>query len=329
MQADIRTLTAGTVAATMSAAFGMGLWLSLAKVQFLIFVFAFGSLVSLPVLITIFSYGTNAGIFSAILATFFLVAGLPSVAALLIALFFFIPSVFVGWLMDLARTDRQKGVLLWYPLCPALFQLALVITIAAITLMLYLLSSAEVMQYIDGLINQFTAVIRDSNLYRTTDQTVIEKTLRIRFIPAMASVFAVYGFLFHLGSLYLSMRLAKKLGYLRRPPDDWPAALRMPPAAFFIFSAGWIMSLFPFNDTLVICMDAIVSVLGASFFASGLAFIHQATRGRSWRLSVLVAVYSGLFTLVLTPFIIMALVLTGLFATTFSSHRNDTTRRSH
>jgi len=323
MQFDKKTLTVCVLAAASSALLGMALWLSLAGMQ--LFIFLFGFFVSLPILIVAFGYGTGASMFSAVLGTFFLLFSLPSVAALLIALFFFAPSLFAGWLMGLAQPGSRKDTVVWYPLSQTVFLLALAIVAATIIVMLYLLSSAEVMQHLDGFIDQFIVAVREINLYPATDQALFEKAIRAQFIPGIASVFAVYGLLFHLGNLYFSTRLAKKLGRLNRPLDNWPAALRMPMAALVIFGIGGLATLFPVNETLTICANIIVSALGVGFFASGLAFIHHVTQGRPWRIAVLMAIYIGLFTLVLTPFLVMALIITGLFSTFLSLRRNDKT----
>jgi len=263
-----------------------------------------------------FGYGIKVSLLSAIIAAFFLIPNLSTVTALLITLFFFIPSLFLSWLMGLAQIDRQKGVVIWYPLSPALFQLALTIAIATIAVMLYILSSVEVTQYIDKFITRLMIAIRESYFYSVEDQAIIEQAIRLRFISIIASILPFYGLLCHTGTIYFAMRLANKIGYLQRPLDDWPTALHMPPVAFFIFAVDWMISPFIKNATLAICMAVIVSALSTGFMIAGLAVIHKATRGFVWRPAVLFAIYGGFFTLILTPLITIGLIIIGLFTTT-------------
>lgn len=323
MQADIKTLVTAILAAAISAGLCVGLWFNLINMPFLALVLGF--FISVPVLITAFGYGTAAGAFSAVAAAFFLFFALSPAMAWVFAVFFLAPAVFAGWLLGLVQTDAQKNTLFWYPLPQMLFQLALVVAIATITLMLSILSSNDTMQYINGLTPQLMATVRESRFYSLADQAVIENLIRSELITLIASVLSIYGFLFHLGSVYFSMRLAKRLRCLNRPLDDWPTVLRMPPAAFFMFVAGWIFGLFALNDTLALCINIIISVLTAGFLVSGIAVIHKVTRDYRWRPFLLCALYTSLFTLVLAPLASFALVITGLLSTLLSLCRGNKT----
>ncbi|RCL00571.1 MAG: hypothetical protein JSC189_001150 [Candidatus Tokpelaia sp. JSC189] len=313
MQFNKKILTACILAAASSSLLGGVLWFSLARMQFFI-ILLFGLSVSLPILIVTFGYGTHASIFSAALATIFLLFILLPVTALLIAVFFFAPSVFTGWLMGLAQNGR-KNTIFWYPFSQIVFLLALAVISATIIIMLYLLSSADTIQYLNGFFDRFIMTVRENNLYPESDQALFEKAMRIHFIPSIASVLAGYGSLFQLGNLYFSTRLAKKLGHMNRPLDNWPSALRMPLAALVTFGISGLVILFSINETITICANIIISALGVCFFASGLAFIHYIIQNHAWRAAVLTVIYIGLFTLVFTLFFVMALILAGLFAT--------------
>ncbi|RCL01953.1 MAG: hypothetical protein JSC188_000571 [Candidatus Tokpelaia sp. JSC188] len=316
MQFKKKALAVCVLAAAFSSLLNVALWVSLANL-WLFIAFLFGLFVSLPILIVAFEYGTYASVFTTVLTTFFLVFILSPVVALLISVFFFAPSMFIGWLMGLRQKGNRENITSWYPLSQIIFLLALSVISATIVIMLYLLSSSETMQHLNGFVDQLITLVHKSNFYSTESQELFEKAIRIHFVLGIASMIAVYGYLLHLGNLYFSIHFAEMLKSLKRPLDNWPTALRMPMIALVILGVSVIVGMLSKDETLTICMNIITSVLSTCFFISGLAFIHHITLGYICRIFLLIAIYVGLFTLILTPFFVMALILTGLF-TTFS-----------
>jgi hypothetical protein len=241
----------------------------------------------------------------------------------LLTMFFLAPSVFLAWLITLFQFNQEKNIVNWYPLSPALFQLILVISGTTIAIMLYSLSSAEAIRSMNEIIARFLNSLQESNLYPSNDQNLIEHTIHHNFLPIISSTLPAYSFLCHLSNIYFSSRIASQLKVLQRPRDDWPIALRMPPCAFFIFISSWIFNPWIHNNTLILCLSVISSALSVAFMSSGIALIHQITRGYPWRLPILVLLYIGLFTVVLIPFLVLCLIICGLFATPFSKNYNN------
>lgn len=343
-QALFKTAAAAGI---LSAAAALFLWFSLFNIAFLPFLF--GIAVNIPVLFVLFAYGARCGIAAAVLASALLCFALPIKPALLLALFFYVPALSVGWLLGLrsgvhsrpaAEPHRGSGqktagkaaaekaasakpaASQVYPLSAALFQLALIVAFVTIAVLFCTFSGADSAQVFSAAAKQIRQFIEQQNLYDFPMQNTDIDTVLRRFLPVLyAMSLALYGFLFQLAALYAAMRLARQKHLLKRPFGHWPADLRMPPLALLLFITLWPLSYFADSlrfsaaPTLSLCLNVILAVLAVGFCVSGLAILHQVTRG-VW-LWLRITIYICLFSVVLTPIIFFGLVIMGLFATPF------------
>lgn len=298
-------------AAAVTALLAYGLWASVLSLSPLLFLFAV--CVNLPVLITAYRFNIAAGVFSALIATVLLSLATPGTAAFLIGVYFFIPGLFGCWLMGFFQSYAPDGRVIWHPLSSILFQIALVVSAATIVVMLFIYDSAEATQFLRDIAGNLVALLREANIYSASDMAILDFTIRTRYLLIMVVTLAGYGVLFQLANLYVAARLGEHFHILHRPRDFWPTAVRMPGLALFVFGFSWLLAALNVNPTLNICLDIIVSALGAAFFICGLAFIHSVTLGRSWRTVALTITYILLFSFVLTALMLPALIITGLF----------------
>lgn len=333
------------VAAVLSAAAGVFLWSALFSLPFLPIIF--GISINIPVLFVLFSYGARSGLAAALGASLLMCIALPLSAAISSAVFFFIPAVFVGWLLGLtpaspavkdtmAKSEKQtlKEDNYFYPLPAALFQLALAVAFVTIAVLFYSFSAMDSTRVFTEQTQQIIDFIKQLDLYELKEDNIkMQDTVR-RLLPVIAALsLALYGFLFQIAALYCAMALSCKKKLLQRPLSYWPRELRMPPMALFLFIALWCISYFIDHQavnseinsktamTLALCFNIILAVLSAGFCASGLAVLHQVTRG-GW-LWLRLIIYFGLFSLVLTPLFFFGLVIMGLFATPFPPRKQS------
>ncbi|KAA6206650.1 MAG: DUF2232 domain-containing protein [Candidatus Tokpelaia sp.] len=329
-------IKAALAAAILSAASIMLLWFTLFNIPFLPVFFGIG--VNIPVLFVLFSYGWQSGLAAALLAGLFSGLVLPAEPALLLAFFFFLPALFTGWLLGLQTNSGQakpgknafgeQNLPQFYPLPAAIFQLALIIAFVTIAVLFYSFSNADKAQAFNMVTSQIADFIAQKNFYNMPAQSGDIHNILQHLLPVLLAVsLALYGFLFQLAAIYCAMRLARRNNSLRRPFGYWPADLRLPPMALFLFIGLWLASYFIGNaaltaaPTLTLCVNTILAVLAAGFCVSGLAVLHQTARGSwSW---LRFLIYICLFSLVLTPIIFFGLVIMGLFATPFPSARQS------
>jgi len=326
----------------LAAASAALLWLSLLRAPFLPFLFGIG--VSLPVFYALFCGGFLSGLIAAVLAAILLYLALPAASGLLLAVFFFPPALLTGWLLNLrsgaaampniaagqnAATARPAEAAPagnpapaaangFYPLSAAIFQLALAVAFVTIAVLLFVFSQPESIAAFEAAAAQIIQLMQDSKLYDISAAGPEAIAALRRLLPVLfAMSLALYGLLFQLAALYGALRLAARARRLRRPLPCWPAELRMPPLAAVIFILLWLGSYFIDNpqSTLAFCVNIIVTALTVGFFAAGLAALHQVARG-PW-LWLRIVIYVCLFSLALTPIIVLGLVIMGLFATPF------------
>jgi|GEM_PF-1862749 len=336
---QIKTIKAVLLAGALSGASAWLLCFTLFNIPFLPVFFGIG--VNIPVLFVLFSAGWRSGLAAALLAGLLLCLFSPLEPALLLAVFFFIPALFTGSILGLKTRSRaaiaasgiglagagpareKHTITQFYPLSAALFQLALAVSLVTIAVLFCTFSTELSVEHFDNIADRLAALLEKKAVYDLpAPGGDIHAALR-RFLPVLLAVsLALYGFLFQLAALYCAMRLARRCHSLHRPFGYWPADLRLPPMALFLFIGLWIVSYCIGNitaapaATLSLCVNTILAALAAGFCVAGLAALHQTARGGwAW---LRIAVYLCLFSLVLTPVIFFGLVIMGLFATPFS-----------
>ncbi len=88
---------------------------------------------------------------------------------------------------------------------------------------------------------------------------------------------------------YFASRMVRSFGKGLRPREDIAAALRMHRNAIFIFLGGIVLTFFggvPAMVGAVLC-----GTFGAGFIMAGYASLHHRSKGKDWRLPVLILAY--------------------------------------
>lgn len=110
-----------------------------------------------------------------------------------------------------------------------------------------------------------------------------------------------------LAAYYVATRIVAASSHNLRPRDDIPSSLRMNRNAIFVFLVA-IVAIF-FGGVLALIAAAVLGAFGAGFIVSGFASLHYRTRGKDWRLPVLILCYLVCFFVTLPLFIVLVLGL--------------------
>lgn len=118
-------------------------------------------------------------------------------------------------------------------------------------------------------------------------------------------------------NLWLAGRVAQFSGQLPRPWPDIAWELRLPRVYLLVFGAAAAIG--PYLGGLPGLIVIIVAVtLGVAFALIGLAVAHYLSRGSSFRIPLLTAIYLGLVFPVTWIFFLLALVVVGILDAAFS-----------
>jgi uncharacterized protein YybS (DUF2232 family) len=142
----------------------------------------------------------------------------------------------------------------------------------------------------------------------TVHELAVAMTYAQMPILAAASV-VLLGF-----NIWAAARIAKASGHFRAPWPDLPRSLRVPRALALVLAVSLGLSLAGGLPGLLALI--VTGALIMAFAAQGLAVIHDVTRGKSYRLPLLIIVYLSLA--MLMPWLLAIYALVGLGDAGFS-----------
>lgn len=244
---------------------------------------------AMPVFIAGLGWGNRAAITAVVTAVILgsIIANPPFAGAL--AIFTLIPAAWISHLANLARPASEIGgpedLLAWYPLSGIILHLCMIISIAVIILGYIIGYGPElVSQMVDLMMSSVTA--QEPSF--SPDQLALAQTksLMVLMLPIVQGgiwvilLFAAY---------YFGSRLAGSFGKALRPREDIPAALRMHRNAVFVFLASIVATFL--GGAIAMCGAVVAGTFGAGFLMSGFASLHYRSRGKEWRLPVLLLAY--------------------------------------
>ncbi|MBN9044414.1 MAG: DUF2232 domain-containing protein [Rhizobiales bacterium] len=267
-------------------------------------------LTPLPIFIAALGWGSGAGIVAAAAATIAIGAAASPLVALMMALTSYIPAATGAYLSGLARPAEEiggpKDVMVWYPLPDIMFRLALMVAASFIVIGVILGFGPDMARELGNTLLDRVAA-SDPQFTVSADLRDSLPTLLLVAIPTIqpATCLAILA-----GNLCLALRLTRMSGRLRRPRDDWPATLRMPRPALFVFALALAAAFLP--GGLGLAATTVAGALGAGFTMAGLAVLHHRTRGKPWRPVALWLVY---FAILLFAFLLFVFMVLGLFDT--------------
>jgi hypothetical protein len=266
---------------------------------------------AVPVLIAGLSWGNVAAITSVAAAclasaVLSLLFGID-LSFVLMALFLTAIPAWLSHLANLARPASELGgpghLMAWYPLSDILLHLCGLVTLAVI-------AAGLLIGYGPGLVAQtvdlYISVLKDQQPAVAVDADAIEKT-KTFMLYALPFAWGMMWVLMMLVAYYIATRIVVASGRSLRPREDMPSALRMNRNAIFVFLAG-IVTCF-FGGSVALIGLTVAGAFGMGFLASGFASLHYRTRGKDWRLPVLIIVYLTSLLVTLPLFVILVLGL--------------------
>jgi hypothetical protein len=265
---------------------------------------------SFPIIVVGLSFGAAAGIIGAATAGVLVTLAVSGPAALVVLLTTLVPAALVTFLISLARPAEElggeQGDTVWYPLADVVFAAAVAIAAGFVVLGVYAgYSLAFATEFATAMEAQFKAVNPD--FVPEAGFAASLANFVYRAVPLLQPALMLFALI---GSLYLALAVVRPSGRFARPKDDWPTMLRMPKMAVPAF--GISMALTFLSGPLGLMATAFCGALGAGFAASGVAFLHQRSRGRPFRGLMLTLAYFAMF--LFLPAVALFLLL-GLFDT--------------
>lgn len=276
-----------------------------ATVQPLLFIL-FGALSALPILIVGLGWG-NMAVIAAVV-----VAGLVGTIAqsVYFGLFVVLLTLIPAWLSHLANLARPASelggpdnLMAWYPLSDIMLHLC---GLAAVVIIV----AGAVMGYNADLVGQvvdlYVRAVNEQQPALPLDPIAIQKTKSL-MLYAIPVAWGMIWVMMLLAAYYVATRIVAASSRNLRPREDIPSALRMNRNAIFVFLVA-IVAIF-FGGVLALIAAAVLGAFGAGFIVSGFASLHYRTRGKDWRIPMLVICYLMSFLLTLPLFIVLVLGL--------------------
>ncbi len=261
---------------------------------------------ALPVLIVGLGWGNVAAIAAVATAAVIGALVISPMFAVAMAIFTLLPAGWLSHLANLARPASEIGgpddLMAWYPLSDILLHLCALVSVAVIFLGVMIGYGPELTgQMVDLLM----ASVADRDPTLAADPASIEqiKGMMVLLLPIVQGGMWV---LMLFAAYYIAMRVVSASGRALRPREDLPSSLRMNRNATFVFLAGIVACFVGGVPALI--GATICGTFGAGFLLAGFGALHLRTRGKDWRLPVLVLAYLAT-PMVLPAFIILVLGL--------------------
>jgi hypothetical protein len=265
----------------------------------------------LPIFIASLGWNHRSGLFATAAGALAVAAALAPTGGVAFALIIGLPAWWIAYLALLARTDAG-GAVEWYPLGNLMVWIAATAALATVGSALVMTTDYEtyrsaIARMIENLLNE---MVRGRLISLPTGVTVDE--LAQSLAPAVPLGIGASFVTTITANLWLAARAVKVSGRLPRP---WPfiPATALPRKALLLFLlAAFLASLGGFVG---LAATAFAGALLAAFMFSGLALLHDISRGRPWRAPMLISVYVALVVMqaVLTPLLAIIGLADSLF----------------
>ena len=301
----MKNLNAKVLAIGALAGFTAALLVYGATVQPLLFIL-FGALSALPILIVGLGWG-NVAVITAVVAAGIVGAVGQSPAFGLFAVLLALVPAWLSHLANLARPASELGgpehLTAWYPLSDIMLHLC---GLAAVVIVI----AGAVMGYSADLVGQvvdvYTSAMSQQQPELQLNPDVIGKTKSL-MLYAIPLVWGMIWVMMLLAAYYMAIRIVAASNRNLRPREDIPSALRMNRNAIFVFLAA-VVAIF-LGGIPALIGATLLGAFGAGFIASGFASLHYRTRGKDWRIPVLILCYLTSLMLTVPLFIILVLGL--------------------
>lgn len=273
-----------------------------------------GCFLSLPIFIVAFGQGTFASFIALISATIILLIATDIYIALGLMLLSFLPAVYASWLLGLARPAQKENALIWYPLSSVVFHLTNFIALIVTFIGLYVKSATETPLIAKKIIENIVQALQQLQSLKEDNVLNVSEFFMAHAATLAAIALTVYSLIFLIGNIYFSMITAQYMKWLKRPRDDWSKTLRLPISGIVIFIVVSIASMTELSGSLNLGTRVFSSAYTVIISISGLAYLHNITKGVNGRVIILSLVYIAILTVVFFPPVSFMMLLMGIWA---------------
>lgn len=244
---------------------------------------------ALPILIAGLGWGNRTAVVAIVTAAALgaLLVSLPF--ALTMAVFTLVPAGWLSHLANLARPASEIGgpddLLAWYPLSDILLHLCGLVTLAVIALGVVIGYGPELT---NEMVDMMTSALQGQDPSLAPDPAALAQT-KSMFVLMLPMIQGGLWVLLLFAAYYVASRVVSRSARALRPREDMPSALRMNRNAIFIFLAGILLTFFGGVPAMI--GATICGTFGAGFMMAGFAGLHFRSKGKDWRLPVLVLAY--------------------------------------
>ncbi|MHC5306802.1 DUF2232 domain-containing protein [Bartonella sp. LJL80] len=319
-QTNSQNLSVGLLAGLFAAVLGMAI-VSLVTVLPVLSIIL-GCFISLPIFIAAFGWGTLSSVIALLTATLVLGIAQNFHVGFGFMLLFFLPAVYASWLLGLAQPDADGRSVKWYPLSSVIFLLTSFIAIICVLIGAYFHSQPSTPMIAQQVADLFANAMRQAQSANEADILAFRDMIVSNIVPLLSSGLATYSLIFLIGNLYFSLVGAQRMKRLARPREDWPTSFRLPLAAVVIFLVTFLATFVEFGSIIDLCAIVFYTTFMLALSISGLAYLHNLTRGVRGRTVILSLVYIAIFTFVFAFPISIMIFLMGVWAAI--QHRRQT-----
>ncbi|WP_455479774.1 hypothetical protein V4B17_01610 [Bartonella sp. B23] len=274
-----------------------------------------GCFLSLPIFIIAFGQGTLASLIALISATVVLIIVTNVHIGFGFMLLFFLPAVYASWLLGLARPAQKENTLIWYPLSSVIFHLTNFIALISTFIGIYVQTRPSTPIIAKKITANIAQAVQQSQSIKESDIRAFSEILMTHTATLTAVALTIYSLIFLIGNLYFSMIAAQHMKWLKRPRDDWSKTFRVPISGVFIFIIVCLASMIELGAAINLSTRVFSTAYTVIISISGLAYLHNITKGINGRIIILCLVYIAILTVVFAPPISFMMLLMGVWAT--------------
>ena len=264
----------------------------------------------LPIFIAALGWNHRAGLVATAAGAIAGMIALSFAAGLNYALIVALPAWWIAYLALLARHDGTGGAE-WYPLGHLLVWIAAIAALTTVGSALVMTTDYDTYRTVIARVieNLLSEMVRSRLIALPADVKVSE--LALTLAPAVPVGIGASFVTTIVANLWLAAKAVQVSGRLPRP---WPfiPATTVPRQALILL--GLAMAIGTLGGFIGVAGAAMTGALLAAFMFSGLATIHDLTRGKAWRGPALISVYLALVIMqaLLTPLLSLAGIVDSL-----------------
>jgi len=258
----------------------------------------------LPIFIASLGWNHRSGLFATAAGALAVAVALAPTGGIAFALIIGLPAWWIAYLALLARGGAD-GQVEWYPLGSLLLWIAATAALATVGSALVMTTDYEtyraaIARMIETLLSE---MVRGKLIALPAGIQV--KDLADSLAPAVPLGIGASFVTTIAANLWLAARAVKMSDRLPRPWPFIPSTTLPRQALLLLIAAGFVATIGGFVGVAAM---AFVGALFAAFMFSGLATLHDISRGRAWRLPMLISIYVALIVMqaVLTPLLAIA-----------------------